>query len=78
MAIHHVQTALGIAPPNWHEELIRAHQYPAELFRDEDEFDDANFHIEQVVFDISNPVGVGRKLVRLVSTSGGWFVAALR
>ena len=47
-AIHHFETALGIAsPPHWHEELFWAHLSLAELFGNEDEFDDANTHINQ-------------------------------
>ena len=47
-AIHHFETAIGIAsPPNWHEELFWIHYALIELFRDGDELDDANAHIEQ-------------------------------
>ena len=46
--IHHFETALGIAsPPNWHEELFWTHHSLAELFGSEDEFDEANAHIEK-------------------------------
>ena len=47
-AVHHFKTALGIAsPPNWREELFWIHYFLAEVFRDEDEFDEANAHVEQ-------------------------------
>ena len=47
-AIHHFETALGIAsPPNWHEELFWIHHSLAELFGSEDKFDEANSHINQ-------------------------------
>ena len=47
-ALHHFDTALGIASPlDWHEELFWIHLSLAELFGSEDEFDDANAHIGQ-------------------------------
>jgi tetratricopeptide (TPR) repeat protein len=47
-AIHHFETALGIAsPPNWDEELFWIHHSLAEMFGDGEEFDDANAHIGQ-------------------------------
>ena len=47
-AVHHFETALGVAStPNWHDELFWIHLSLAELFGNEDEFDDANTHIEQ-------------------------------
>ena len=47
-AIHHFNTALGIAsPPNWHNQLFWVHYELAELFCDEGEFDDASAHIER-------------------------------
>jgi tetratricopeptide (TPR) repeat protein len=47
-AIHHFETALGIAsPPNWRDELFWIHYSMAELFSNEDEFGSANTHIEQ-------------------------------
>jgi tetratricopeptide (TPR) repeat protein len=46
-AIRHFETALGIASPlNWNEELCWTHYDMADLFRDENEFDEANTHIE--------------------------------
>jgi tetratricopeptide (TPR) repeat protein len=46
-AIRHFETALGIASPfNWSEELCWTHYDMADLFRDENEFDEANTHIE--------------------------------
>jgi tetratricopeptide (TPR) repeat protein len=47
-AIHDFETSIGIAsPPNWRDQLFWSHYELAELFRDEDEFEDANAHIEQ-------------------------------
>ena len=47
-AIHHFETALAIASPfNWQGQLFWIHEAMAELFRNEDEFDDANIHIKQ-------------------------------
>jgi tetratricopeptide (TPR) repeat protein len=47
-AIHHFETAIGIASPfNWHDDLFWNHFGLAKLFREEDEFDDANAHTEQ-------------------------------
>jgi tetratricopeptide (TPR) repeat protein len=47
-AIHHFETAIEIASPfNWHEELCWIYHALAELFLKENEFDDANAHIEQ-------------------------------
>jgi tetratricopeptide (TPR) repeat protein len=47
-AIHHFQAALAIAsPPNWHLELFWNHYNLANVYRDQDKFNDANIHIEQ-------------------------------
>ena len=47
-AIHHFQTALGIASVRtWHDQLFWIHYSLARLFHDEDEFDDAHDHVEQ-------------------------------
>ena len=47
-AIHHLNTALGIASPfNWHGQQFWIHYELANLFRRADEFDDANTHIER-------------------------------
>ena len=47
-AIHHFQTALGIASAlKWHNELCWIHYSLAWLFRDQDKFDDAHDHVEQ-------------------------------
>ena len=47
-AIHHFETAIGIAsPPNWHDPLFLAHFELAQLFCGENEFEDANAHIER-------------------------------
>ena len=46
--IRHFETAIGIGTRfNWLEELFWNHLYLAQLFRDEEEFDNANAHIEQ-------------------------------
>ena len=47
-AIHHFETALTTASPfNWPHELFWIHSDMATLFLDEDEFDNANTHIER-------------------------------
>ena len=46
--VHHFEISLRIASPfNWDEALFWIHHDLAKLFRDEDRFEDANFHIEQ-------------------------------
>ena len=64
-AIHHFETALGIAsPPNWHDELFWIHYSLAELFGNEEEFDDANVHIERAKSHaIDDPYKLGRAMV---------------
>ena len=53
--IHHYKTGLGIASPfDWQHEVFRIHCSTAELFSDEDEFDDANTHIEQAKSHAAN------------------------
>ena len=61
-AIHHFETALTIASPfNWPDELFWIHFPMAKLFRDEDEFNDANTHIEQAKLHAAdNPYNLGR------------------
>ena len=47
-AIQHSEAAIGIASPfDWHHQLFWTHISLAELFRQNNEFDDAQFHIEQ-------------------------------
>ena len=47
-AIHHFEAATGIASRfGWHDELFWNHYNLANLFRDGDEFNDANAHIER-------------------------------
>ena len=47
-AISHFEVALGIASSfNWHGQLLWIHYSLAELFLDEDRFDDAHTHVEQ-------------------------------
>ena len=46
--IDHLETALGIAYPfNWHRELYSIHYCLADVFGAQDEFEDANTHIER-------------------------------
>jgi tetratricopeptide (TPR) repeat protein len=47
-AIHHFETALGIASPfNWPNQLFWIHYSLSRLFLEENELDDANAHLEQ-------------------------------
>ena len=47
-SIRHFETAIGIASPfHWHNQLFWAHFSLASLFCDENEFDNAQSHIEQ-------------------------------
>ena len=47
-AIHHFETALGIASAfNWHDILFWTHFFLARLFRDEEKFDNAHAQIER-------------------------------
>ena len=47
-AIHHFETAIRIAiPPNWEEALFWNYYSLAELFLDEDDFDNAHAHVER-------------------------------
>ena len=47
-AIHHYEVALEIASPfNWHDRQFWIHHSLAQLFRDENDFNDANVHIER-------------------------------
>ena len=47
-AVFHFEAALRIASPfDWHDELFWNHYILARLFCEEDEFDDANAHIER-------------------------------
>ena len=63
-AIRHLETALGIASPlNWHAQLFWIHAALAELFRDGDEFDNANAHIEQAKScTVGHPFKLGRAM----------------
>ena len=50
-AIHHYNIALRIASAsNWHHQLFNIHYHLAKLFRDEEDFDRAQTHIEQAKF----------------------------
>jgi len=54
-AIHHYETALGIASPfGWHNELFWSHYSLAELFFNQDRFDDAYARIEQAKSHVTN------------------------
>ena len=54
-AVHHFGLALGIASPfNWHGQLFWIHHSLAELFLDEDKFDDAHAHIEEAKLHVIN------------------------
>ena len=56
-AVDHFETALTTASPfNWHDELYRVHHAMAALFSDEDEFDDANTHIEAAKLHVGDHV----------------------
>ena len=63
-AIHNFKTALAIASPfNWQDELFWIHEAMAELFRDEDEFDNATIHISQAKsHSADNPYNLGRAM----------------
>jgi tetratricopeptide (TPR) repeat protein len=71
-AVHHLQTALGIATPfNWHHVLFWAHFDLARLFRDEEEFDDANDHIKQAKsYAVHNAYNLARGME---IQSGVWY-----
>ena len=60
-AIHHFKTALTIASPfDWPDELFWIHFRMSELFRSEDESNDANAHIEQAKSHaVDNPYNLG-------------------
>ena len=54
-AIHHFQTALGIASaPKWQDELFQIHYELAQLFHHQGEFDDAHDHIKQAKLHVVN------------------------
>jgi tetratricopeptide (TPR) repeat protein len=63
-AVHHFKTALRIATPfDWHHVLFWTHFELALLFRDEDEFDDANDHIKQAKpYAIHNAYNLARAM----------------
>ena len=60
-AIHHFETALGIASPfNWHDELFWIHRRLAYLFHDEDKPESANAHIAQAKLQaVDDPYNLG-------------------
>jgi len=54
-AIFHFEVALGIASSfNWHDHLFWIHDSLAQLFLDEDRFDDAHTHVEQAKSHVVN------------------------
>ena len=61
-AIHHYNTAIGIASRfNWHNKLLSVHYSLANLFGDEDKFDDAHLHLEQArQYAMGNQYFLGR------------------
>jgi tetratricopeptide (TPR) repeat protein len=63
-AIHHFETVLRIAsPPNWRDLLVWTHCDLAELFQDEEEFDDAGTHLERAKsYAVDNPYQLGRAM----------------
>jgi tetratricopeptide (TPR) repeat protein len=63
-AIHHFETAIGIATPfDWRDGLFWNHYCLAELFRDEGGFDDANAHLEEAKsYTTNNAYNTGRAM----------------
>jgi len=63
-AIYHFEAALGIASSfNWHESLFWVHHDLAQVFSDEDGFDDAHAHIEQAESHaVDNAYKLGRAM----------------
>jgi tetratricopeptide (TPR) repeat protein len=54
-AIHHFEVALRITSPfNWDSQLFWIHQSLAQLFSDENKFDDAHAHIEKAKSHAAN------------------------
>ena len=64
-AIHHFETALKIASSfNWTLQLFWIHYSLAELFRDENDFDNAHVHIEQAkTYTVDDRYRVGRAVL---------------
>ena len=63
-AIHHLETALGIASPhNWHHELFWIHHMMAKVFSLAGDFGDANTNIERAKsYAINSPYSLGRAM----------------
>jgi tetratricopeptide (TPR) repeat protein len=75
-AIYHLETAIRIGTPfNWHDDLFWIHFGLALLFRDQDEFDDANFHTERLKSHAVNDV---YKLGRAMGMQAGVWRLQLR
>ena len=71
-AIHHFETAVRIASPfNWHDILFWTHHSLVRLFLDEDAFEDAQAHVDQVK---SHVVGNAYNLGRAMEMQAGiWY-----
>ena len=65
-AIHHFETALAIASPfSWNGELFSIHYNLAQLFRFEDDFDNAQVHIEQAkTYAVDDRYQLGRAILQ--------------
>ena len=63
-AVYHFETSLAIASPfNWHDEHFWIHTCLADLFLDEDGFDDAHHHINQAKLHAAdNAYNLGRAM----------------
>jgi tetratricopeptide (TPR) repeat protein len=63
-AIHHFNVALEIASPHhWNDLLFWTHRSMAEMFRDEDKYDEAHAHIEQAkLYAINELYKLGRAI----------------
>ena len=63
-AIHHYETALGIASSfNWHDEQLWNHFGLARVFLAENKFDDAHTHAQHAKSHaINNPYSLGRAM----------------
>ena len=64
-AIHHFETALGIASTfNWNDQQFWIHHALAILFRNKDEFDNAHAHVERAKsYAIENKYYLGRAIL---------------
>ena len=71
-AIEHFEAAIGIASPSdWHDQLFWNHFNLAALFRDENEFNDAQSHIERAkLHAVDGAYNLGRAMDRQATI---WF-----